>query len=132
MEGRVIGINSRIAGALAANMHVPVGTFKQTWERLTKGEAWGHYPGQGPVLGVRGEEEGTTAKIARVVPESPAAKGGLQVGDVVQKFGGHDITDFKSLVDAVSLHNPGDPVKVVVKRGESTVEMEVKLGKRND
>jgi S1-C subfamily serine protease len=62
MEGRVIGINSRIAGQLVANMHVPVSTFKETWERLNKGEAWGHYPGQEPVLGVRGK---------RWMPKSP-------------------------------------------------------------
>jgi S1-C subfamily serine protease len=132
MEGRVIGINSRIAGALAANMHVPVSTFKETWDRLNKGEAWGHYPGQGPILGVRGEEGSANAKIAHVNPKSPAAKADLRAGDVVLKFQGQDIADFKSLVDAVALQNPGDPVKIVVQRGAETLELEVKLGRRTE
>jgi serine protease Do len=132
MSGRVIGINSRIAGSLVANMHVPVSTFKETWERLNKGEAWGHYPGQEPVLGVRGEEGATNAKIAHVFPKSAAAKAGLQVGDIVLKFDGREITTFDDLKDAVFLHEVDDkPLKVQVRRGEETIDLEVTLVKRS-
>ena len=132
MEGRVIGINSRIAGALAANMHVPVSTFKESWERLNKGEAWGHYPGQEPVLGVRGEEGSTNAKISHIFPKSPAEKADLRVGDIVLKFDGQDIGAFQELKDAVALHNPGDRVKVQVKRGEELLDLELRLGKKGE
>src|SRR4030095_1140333 len=40
LDGRVIGINSRIGQNLAANMHVPVNTYRSSWERMAKGEAW--------------------------------------------------------------------------------------------
>lgn len=132
MEGRVIGINSRIAGQLVANMHVPVSTFKETWERLNKGEAWGHYPGQEPVLGVRGEENSTNAKVAHVFPKSPAAKAGLKVGDVVLKLNGLRIDTFQALRDQVALHEPNETVKLAVQRGEETLEIEVKLGRRGE
>lgn len=132
MEGRVIGVNSRIAGALAANMHVPVGTFKETWERLNKGEAWGHFPGQEPVLGVRGEEGATSAKIALVFPKSPAEKAGLQVGDIVVKMDGQEIATFKALVDAVALHNPGDEVTLQLKRGEELKDVALTLGRKGE
>jgi serine protease Do len=133
MEGRVIGINSRIAGALEANMHVPVSTFKESWERLNKSEAWGHYPGSEPVLGVRGEENSTDAKIARVSPNSPAEKGGLKAGDVVLKFDGQEIATFQELKDAVALHDVnGKPIKIQVRRGEETIELDVTLEKRSN
>ena len=132
MEGRVIGINSRIAGQLVANMHVPVSTFKETWERLNKGEAWGHYPGQEPVLGVRGEENSTNAKVAHVFPKSPAAKAGLQVGDVVLKLDGQAIDTFQTLKDQVALHNPDQEITLSVQRGEQTIEIKVTLGKRGE
>lgn len=132
MEGRVIGINSRIATPLTANMHVPVNTFKETWDRMAKGEAWGHFPGQEPYLGVRGEKDAKNAKIAHVFPGSPAEKAGLKVGDVVENFGDHSITDFPSLSSHVQERQPGDRVKLKVKRGEDLVELKLVLGKRGE
>ena len=41
---------------------------------MIKGEVWGHLPGQEPVLGVSGEEDSTKAKIAIVLPKSPAER----------------------------------------------------------
>jgi hypothetical protein len=42
MQGRVIGIHSRIGGfAITENMHVPVDTFRTTWDKLARGESWG-------------------------------------------------------------------------------------------
>jgi S1-C subfamily serine protease len=42
MHGRVIGIHSRIGDKqITENMHVPIDTFRKTWERLAKGESWG-------------------------------------------------------------------------------------------
>jgi S1-C subfamily serine protease len=42
MTGKVVGIHSRIGGqAITENMHVPVDTFQQTWDRLAKAESWG-------------------------------------------------------------------------------------------
>jgi len=40
LEGRVIGIHSRIGSPTDMNLHVPVDVFRENWERLTKGEAW--------------------------------------------------------------------------------------------
>ena len=60
MNGRVIGINSRISENLTANMHVPVSTYNDggNWERMVKGDVWGRLPGQDPAwLGVRGEKD---------------------------------------------------------------------------
>src|SRR5690606_1520398 len=41
MQGRVIAIHSRIGGPLTANIHVPVNVYKENWDRLAAGEAWG-------------------------------------------------------------------------------------------
>ena len=130
MDGKVIGINSRIAGPLTANMHVPVNTFKDTWDRLNKGDAWGHFPGHEPYIGVRGEQGATGAKIASIVPDSPAAKAGLEPGDIVLKLDGADLSDFASLSAAIRERQPGDRIKLIVKRGEETKELRVKLGKK--
>jgi S1-C subfamily serine protease len=62
LDGKVIGIHSRIGPALAQNFHVPVDTYTATWERLAKGESWGgmagaqlvHTPGGKVVLTQKG------------------------------------------------------------------------------
>lgn len=42
MQGRVVGIHSRIGGAaITENVHVPVNTFRDTWDKLAAGESWG-------------------------------------------------------------------------------------------
>jgi serine protease Do len=41
MQGRVIGIHSRIGGsAMTENIHVPIDTYRQTFARLEKGDTW--------------------------------------------------------------------------------------------
>ena len=132
MQGKVIGINSRIGSNLTANMHVPVGTFKETWERLTKAEEWGHYPGQKPALGVRGEEGVTEAKLAAVNPDSPAEKAGLKPGDIVLTFDGITIADFASLSAEVQKCQPGAKVKIEVKRGDETKTFDLRIGRREE
>jgi len=41
MNGKVIGIHSRIGVGIADNVHVPVDTYRETWGKLAKGEVWG-------------------------------------------------------------------------------------------
>ena len=42
MNGRVIGIHSRIGGGITQNMHVPVDTYRDTWKRgWSKASGWG-------------------------------------------------------------------------------------------
>ncbi len=40
LDGKVIGINSRIGANLTMNYHVPIGVFHEVWDRLKKGETW--------------------------------------------------------------------------------------------
>src|ERR1043166_8191567 len=51
MEGRVIGIHSRIGGAkIIENMHVPIDTYREEWDRLAAGEEYGKGLGQLPTV----------------------------------------------------------------------------------
>ncbi len=40
LDGRLIGINSRIGEATTMNIHVPIDTFARTWDRLAGGDEW--------------------------------------------------------------------------------------------
>ncbi len=40
LEGKVIGINSRIGGDTSMNFHVPIDVYHEHWDRLAAGESW--------------------------------------------------------------------------------------------
>lgn len=130
MQGRVIGINSRIAGPLNANMHVPVNTFIDTWDRLKDGQAWGSMPGNEPFFGVQGDPDNNEPRIAKVFGGTPADKAGLKAGDLILSFDGEKISQFSELMKLVGDKQPGDRVKVRVQRGSDELEVEVTIGRR--
>jgi serine protease Do len=134
MDGKVIGINSRIQELLISNLHVPVNAFheRDAWNRLVKGDVWGHMLGQDPWLGVEGDSEVKEARIGKVKSDSPAEKYGLKVGDVVIAFDGREIAEFESLKQAVADCHPNESVKLRLKRGSELLEIRVRLGKRPD
>jgi serine protease Do len=129
MDGRVIGINSRIGGRISANMHVPVNTYRENWDRMVQAEAWGHLEGHEPYIGIRGEDRATT-KIAQVSPGSPAERVGLKAGDLILSVNGEQISDFEAFKNAISERQPGDKVKLQVRRGDETMDFNVKLVQR--
>ena len=130
MQGRVIGINSRISNELTSNMHVPIAAFRQDWDRMLKGDAWGHFPGQEPYIGVRGKAGVDNVTVASVGEGSPAEQAGLKEGDVIQKFDGQDLTDFASLAKMVQDRQPGERIKLKVKRGEEDLDLAIVIGRK--
>jgi S1-C subfamily serine protease len=57
------------------------------------------------------------ARLAMVAPGSPAARGGLQPGDLVLRFNDTATTHPYALVGAIMATDPATPNEVVVERG---------------
>ncbi|MFV1967004.1 MAG: S1C family serine protease [Pirellulaceae bacterium] len=132
MEGKVIGIHSRIGGPLTLNLHVPIDTYRDSWDRLAAAEVWGAVPGNEPFIGVVGEMDTDVAKITQVHRGTPAEKAGVRVGDVITKIGNQKVTTFETLKDFVTSQEPGTHVDLVVRRGNEILELELTIGKRRD
>ncbi len=132
MDGRVIGIHSRIGGSLALNIHIPTSDFQESWERMVKGEEWGSFPGTEPFIGVQGDKKARDARIAEVFPHTPAAKAGIRAGDVLTKFNGQPIPTFDSLIEAVATKKPGDKVALELRRNDQSLQLELIVGKRDN
>jgi serine protease Do len=136
LEGKVIGIHSRIGTSLNDNMHVPVDSFSDTWDRLAAGEAWGGTkvlnntrPG-GPYLGVLPDETAPDCHIAEIFPDSPAEKAGLKAGDLITSFDGQKVANFGELMLKIAAHKPGDEVRIEVKREGEKVKLSITIGRR--
>ena len=93
--------------------------------RVPFGLALGHLEGLDLPEGVD-----RAAVIGSVVPDSPAAKAGLEDGDLVTAIDGKPVASGDALVDAVAVRKPGDAVVLTIARpGEdSTRELTVTLG----
>jgi serine protease Do len=137
MDGKVIGIHSRIGPAITANIHVPVNTYRDTWDRLAKGESWGSLFGGSPdkkpgtaYLGIGFSIENDNLEITDVYEGTPAAKAGLKVGDLIAAIDGKKITKRDELAAHLKTKKPDDEVSIEVQRDKKPLTLKVKLGKR--
>ncbi len=79
---------------------------------------------QPPAAGTQG------AVVAEVTPNSPAAKAGLQPGDVITKIGSQDVRRPRELMAAIAQHKPGDKVELQVLRDGQQKKLTVTLAER--
>jgi Zn-dependent M28 family amino/carboxypeptidase len=77
-----------------------------------------------------GEEDGKGVKIGGTSPDTPAAKAGLEAGDIVLKLGDKPTGTLMELSSALASFKPGDKVKLVFKRGDKERTVEITLGER--
>jgi serine protease Do len=142
LRGEVIGINTAIAsttgGSQGIGFAIPSNTVRNALESLLKqGRIIRGYLGiQSRALqpGENGSEtDGVT--VAEVMPGSPAAQAGVQPGDIIRKFDGHDVNNFtalRSLVAQTQLNKQveleivrnGKPVKVTTQIKEQPIDFQ--------
>jgi hypothetical protein len=83
----------------------------------------GSGPSGAPFLGIsgaRGESDGL--RLGSVLPDTAAARAGLQSGDVIVRFGDVSINSFDELRQALQHRRPGDTVAVLyLRNGEDHV-----------
>jgi S1-C subfamily serine protease len=70
------------------------------------------------------------AIIREVIDDSPAARAGLQVGDVVTAVNGEAVDAEHTLRDRVAAHQPNDTIDLTVLRSGETLTISVTLGER--
>jgi photosystem II stability/assembly factor-like uncharacterized protein len=79
------------------------------------------------VLGVTGEPAGGGVRLAQVFPDSPAAKAGLKVGDLVLAVEKTKVTSLQQLTDQLRGKRPGDKISLMVMQGKDTKTIVVTL-----
>jgi serine protease Do len=75
-----------------------------------------------------GLESDEGALVSAVTDDSPAAKAGLQRGDVIVSFDGEQIEDLRDLTRSVADQEPGSAAKLVVMRDGSEQTLDVEIG----
>ncbi|HAN68471.1 MAG TPA: serine peptidase [Halieaceae bacterium] len=139
LKGEVVGVNSQIftrsGGSIGLSFAIPASVVRnvvaqlQEQGRVTRG--W---------LGVTIQDVDKTlaesfgldrpqgALVAQLAEGGPAAKSGLQPGDVILRFDGKDISTSADLPHVVGLVTPGDKVSVEVMRERKRKTLRVTVG----
>jgi S1-C subfamily serine protease len=132
-EGRVIGVNSQIRTEggddnSGVGFAVPVDEVKRVVPALERGEEV-----ERAYLGVRmGDAPNGGAAVGDVVPDGPAARGGLRSGDRIVEIDGTPVRDSDDVSGTVNAARPGQQVRVVVERGGERRTLTVELGTQPD
>ncbi|MDQ1430563.1 MAG: serine protease Do [Actinomycetota bacterium] len=135
-QGRVIGINTAIAdpgSAQNVGFAIPISNAKTIIDQLRQGK-------QPAYLGVstldvnQAKADGHDVSVAAgayvqtVSSGTPAAKAGIEVGDVVVDVDGKTVTGAASLGNVIRLYKPGDKVDLEVDRNGTRKTFTVTLG----
>jgi putative serine protease PepD len=133
-NGRVIGINDAIRpgansnGNVGIGFAVPIDIAARSAAAIVKGEQVQiGYLGVTPSLTTGGRDG---ALIQEVAPDSPAAKAGIQPGDLVVSVDGKAIENYSEMIAAIRAHKPGDQVTLKVVRGGSETTITATLTQR--
>jgi len=131
LNGKVVGIHSRIGLFLEYNMHIPAEAFKDEWDEFVKGEWTDKSKFSGGVeIGLVLDEDEESPTVKKVVEGGAADKAGIKVGDVIVKFDGETIHATDDLTQLLTGAEPGQKVEVEVLRGEKTVKLKMTLERK--
>jgi putative serine protease PepD len=135
LAGEVVGVNSAIAtnggasgeaGNIGVGFAIPIEQVRTTVDQILRtGKA--EYPVIGAQVRTGGEPDAEGATITEVMPDTPAARAGLQEDDVITAVGDQPVNDGIALIVAIRTHLPGETVEMSVLRGgkEQTVKIEL-------
>lgn len=131
-QGRVIGINSSIitgsresSGNVGIGFAIPIDIAKVVADRIVAGEST--VTGYLGVMGTdaTGAQAGATIES---IEGTPAAKAGLEAGDIITAVDEHQVSSMIDLVAQISTNSPGDEVTLSVVRDGEPREVTVTLG----
>ena len=138
-NGELVGINSLIesysGSSSGVGFAIPVNYAKNIADQIIDGKTPVH-PYLGATLSSVNALNARTNKlstdsgayVASVVEDGPAAKAGIQEGDVITKLGDDEITSADGLIIALRSHEVGEKVEITLMRGKDEKKVTVELG----
>ena len=138
LNGEVIGVNSQIysrtGGFMGLSFAVPVNVVENVYKQLIdKGSVSRGWLGV-LIQDVTRElaesfdmEHPHGALIAKVLPDGPAEKGGIEVGDIIVKFNGKEVSFSSDLPPLVGSTTVGATVSIDIIRRSKPKKLNIKI-----
>ncbi|KHF24452.1 periplasmic serine protease [Solemya velum gill symbiont] len=143
LDGEVVGVNSQIysrsGGFMGLSFSIPIEVAMNVADQLrSKGKVSRGWLGV-LIQDVTRElaesfdmEKPMGALVARVMPDSPAEKAGMQVGDIIIRFNGKPVEKSSKLPPMVGSASIDRPAQVVVLRAGDEKTISVNIGELPD
>jgi S1-C subfamily serine protease len=115
--GSVIGMDaaattSRRGRTANDSFAIPINTALSIARQIESGQSSTKiHVGERGLLGVSAND-GQSATVGQVEPDSPAANAGLATGDTITSIDGHSVNSVNDIIAALDSHHPGDSVTV--------------------
>lgn len=124
-DGSLIGM--AVTGARRRTLAIPAATIARAVATLSEK---GYIPRGwlGVSLHPLGKDGG--AIVVGLEPDSPAARGGFLVGDIITTWGGDQVHSVGDVADRLSTGTVGTNISLGVLRGGSALELEINIGER--
>ena len=138
LQGEVVGINaqifSRSGGFMGLSFAIPMNVAENVIKQLKKSgkvsRGWlGVYIQEvtNNLAKSFGMKKPSGALISKIIPDGPASKSDLKVGDIILKFDGKDITMSSSLPPIVGNTEVGKNVKIEILRNGKKKNIKFKV-----
>jgi serine protease Do len=143
MEGQVIGINSQIysrsGGYMGVSFSIPIDVAMQVGQQL---QTTGHVTRGRLGVVIQNVTQGLAdsfglpqpegALVSNVEKDGPAARAGIEPGDVILKLNGEALKDSNELPVRIASISPGTNVDLEIWRNHETRTISVKLGEMQE
>ncbi len=137
-RGELVGINtvifSRSGGSMGIGFAIPTALVEQVMTALIKdgrvSRGWLGIEIQSQLRDPTQLETSTGVEVLNVVPQGPAAKSGLQVGDIILTIDGVEMTDANTLIQYVARKPPNTVLNTQILRNGKNAEVAVTLTER--
>jgi len=140
VRGEVIGVNTAIyspsGGSVGVAFDVPAETAKFVFQQLKdRGHVTRGWIGvqiqtiTPPIAEAMGLKNTEGALVAEIEPNSPAAKGGIEIADVINSLNGEAVKDARDLARRIAAIAPGTPTRLGIFRSGQEKTITLTLGK---
>jgi serine protease Do len=142
LQGRLIGINSAIysrsGGYQGISFAIPIDVVQNITSQLidggkiTRGYLGIAFNGVSESLADALQVPTGAAQVGEVRPNTPAARAGLQEGDVITAINGQELRDANQIRTTIANKRPGDRIELTIVRDNETLTIPVTLGTAPD
>jgi S1-C subfamily serine protease len=112
-EGQVVGINAMVRSGPGAGLGfaIPINRARNIADQLVKNGRASH-----AMVGLVLQTDPRGVRVASLMPGGPAARAGLQIGDLITKASGKQIKDPAQFLKAVEANGVGQSLDVIAMR----------------
>ena len=128
-NGEVVGINTLIRSGPGAGLSfaIPINKAQEIAKQLIKTGKVTH-----PMIGISLIDQPSTTinknkvKVGYVVPNSPAARNGVLIGDIIIKIDQNDIKKSSDVINAINENGISKPARFTIQRSNKIIKLNIK------